>query len=86
MGIKKRFMWSFGSHSNTRIMSDFTNLVGPEFEYEGNTYQVISTYVSELGFLMLKTQLMGTGTYKTFNLGVYNKTNNIFVDLLKNRT
>jgi hypothetical protein len=66
-------------------MSGFTNTLNPEFEYEGNTYKVISTYISELGFLMLKTELMGTGTYKTFNLGSFNKTDNIFIDLLNNR-
>ena len=62
---------------------EHTKLQKPNVIVDGKEITIENFYISELGYLMLKTYIPEEKVFKTFNLGMYIKDNNIFKDLIK---
>ena len=62
---------------------EHTKLQKPNVIVDGKEITIENFYISELGYLMLKTYIAEEKVFKTFNLGMYIKDNNIFKDLIK---
>jgi hypothetical protein len=57
----------------------------PGIILNGEKCVVEKFYISELGYLMMKTYSESTKTYTTYNLGTHNPEENIFKDAIEKR-
>jgi hypothetical protein len=54
-----------------------------DFIVEGETLSLVEFYLTELNFCMMRCYSKEKKMYTSFNLGVYDVTNNIFIDIIK---